>query len=156
VTDSRFLERAIELACDGASRGLGGPFGAVVVREGVVLGEGSNEVVLTKDPTAHAEIVAIRRACASLQHFSLSGATIYASCEPCPMCLGAIHWARLDVTYFAATRDEAARAGFDDAAFHRELALPAASRRVRSEHVAIDGAERPFVVWKSSPLAVAY
>jgi tRNA(Arg) A34 adenosine deaminase TadA len=141
--DARFLRQAIRLAAAGMKAGRGGPFGAVVVRGSTVVGRGCNRVTTRNDPTAHAEIVAIREACRRLRTFSLAGCRIYCSCEPCPMCRAAIHWARLDAVGYAATRDDAARAGFDDAllydAFRRSSgrkalpvrrALRAAARRV--------------------------
>jgi len=126
--DERFLREAIRLSLDGMQAGAGGPFGAVVVRDGEIVGRGSNRVTSTNDPTAHAEIVAIRDACTRLERFSLAGCQIYSSCEPCPMCLAAIYWARLDRLVYAATRADAAQAGFDDAHIHREIPLPADAR----------------------------
>jgi guanine deaminase len=125
--DETYLERAIQLAVTSAQTG-GGPFGAVLVRGGQILAEGSNAVVRSADPTAHAEIVAIRAACATLGSHELLGCVLYSSCEPCPMCLGAIHWARLSRLVFAADRDDAARAGFDDERLYREVSRPAADR----------------------------
>lgn len=125
-----FLREAIRLSMEKMLAGEGGPFGAVVVREGRIVGTGWNRVPSGNDPTAHAEIVAIRDACRRLGTFSLSGSTIYVNCEPCPMCLGAIYWARLDALYYAATRDDAAAIGFDDELIYRELALPPEQRRL--------------------------
>jgi guanine deaminase len=150
------LARAIDLATRAVESGSGGPFGALVVREGRVLGEAHNEVVARCDPTAHAEVMAIRRACEATQSFSLAGATIYASCEPCPMCLGAIHWARLDRVYFAAGREDAAAAGFDDAVLYAELTLPLAERRVPAVELRIPHARLPFELWAKSPSAAPY
>jgi len=115
-----FMKEAIRLARESK----GGPFGAVVVKDGQIIGRGANQVTVVNDPTAHAEVIAIREACRHLQDFRLTGCEIYASCEPCPMCLAAILWARLDRVYFALTRQDAAAMGFDDEQFYRELAKP--------------------------------
>ena len=125
-----FLLRAIQLARANVSNRTGGPFGAVVVKDGVIIGEGANHVTTLNDPTAHAEIVAIRTACRYLDSFELSGCEIYSSCEPCPMCLAAIYWSRASKIYFAASREDAASAGFDDEFLYRELARPFAGRIV--------------------------
>jgi tRNA(Arg) A34 adenosine deaminase TadA len=124
-----FLQRAITLSVGNVAQS-GGPFGAVVVRDGRILAEGVNRVTTTNDPTAHAEIVAIRAACQVSGAYSLTGCILYSSCEPCPMCLVACYWSRLDAVYFAATHDDAARAGFDDAFLYEELARPASERRL--------------------------
>lgn len=124
----RFLRRAIQLSIEKMQAGHGGPFGAVVVKGGRVVGEGSNRVTSTNDPTAHAEIVAIRQACSRLGTFRLAGCEIYSSCEPCPMCLAAIYWARLERLYYAADRHDAARVGFDDAHLWHQITLPPAQR----------------------------
>ena len=131
ASDIRFLRQAIRLAGAGVKAGRGGPFGAVVVRGATVVGHGCNRVTSGNDPTAHAEIVAIREACRRLETFSLAGCRIYCSCEPCPMCLAAIHWARLDAVWCAATRGDAARAGFDDAFLYGELRRPPGRRSLR-------------------------
>jgi tRNA(Arg) A34 adenosine deaminase TadA len=143
----RHLQEAIALARDGMRRGSGGPFGAVVVRDGAVVGRGWNRVLETNDPTAHAEVVAIRDATARLGRFALHDCEIYASCEPCPMCLGAIHWARLPRLVYAATREEAAAAGFSDADFYRELALPAEQRLLRAERLDLPESRSLFEEW---------
>lgn len=127
---SAFMAEAISLANQGMSDGLGGPFGAVVVREGKVIGRACNTVVSLNDPTAHAEIQAIRMACGSLNHFYLEGCSLYCSCEPCPMCLGAAYWARLDRIYYAASREDAASIGFADAAIYDELCLEPSRRQI--------------------------
>ena len=124
------MMRAIELARSGMTRGEGGPFGAVVVREGEIVGEGWNRVVATNDPTAHGEIIAIRDACAKAGTFDLSGCEIFTTGEPCPMCLGAIYWARIRSIYFGFSIEEAAEVGFDDREFYHQIALPAGKRRV--------------------------
>ena len=124
------MRRAIALGRRGLSRGDGGPFGAVVVRRGVVVGEGWNRVLGRRDPTAHGEMVAIRAACRRLRSFSLSGCDLYTTGEPCPMCLGAIYWARLDRIFFGFTVEDAARIGFDDRLIYRQLGRPAARRTI--------------------------
>ena len=125
-----FLREAIRLSLEKMAANEGGPFGAVVVKDGQVVGRGWNRVPSTNDPTAHAEVVAIRDACARLKTFSLAGCELYSSCEPCPLCLAAIYWARLDRVYYAATCDDAAEAGFDDRNFYRELAKPVGERAI--------------------------
>ena len=128
--DSVFLREAIRLSWLSMESNEGGPFGAVVVREQQIVGRGWNQVTSTNDPTAHAEVVAIRDACSKLGTFSLMGCQIYSSCEPCPLCLAAVYWARMDRIYYAATRDDAALAGFDDRHFYEELAKEAANRSI--------------------------
>ena len=155
---ARFLTQSIRLAVESAQSGRGGPFGAVIVRSdnGQIIGEGANQVTRTNDPTAHAEIVAIRQACRALESFSLAGCTLYASCEPCPMCLGAIYWARLDHVFFAATREDAARAGFDDAHIYHEVARPLSERTLPITHLAQSGALAPFSAWAEQRDRVPY
>ncbi|MFN0244823.1 MAG: nucleoside deaminase [Planctomycetota bacterium] len=145
--NERWMRAAIELALDGVRRGAGGPFGAVVVRDGAVLGSACNEVLATSDPTAHAEVVAIRRACAAAKSFSLQGCALFTSCEPCPMCLGAIYWSRIERVYFACTRADAAHAGFDDAFFYAELARAPGERKLRFEQSLRDEALVAFQTW---------
>jgi tRNA(Arg) A34 adenosine deaminase TadA len=130
MSDEQFMRRAIALAREGMEKGRGGPFGAVVVNTGRIVGEGCNCVTSTFDPTAHAEVVAIRSACAALGRFDLRGCDVYTSCEPCPMCLAALYWARVDRIFYANDREDAARIGFDDSTIYREVALPAAERTV--------------------------
>lgn len=143
---SPHLQSAIDIACASVDQG-GGPFGAVVVREGLVLGRGTNRVVLDRDPSAHAEVLAIRAACQELGTHDLSGCEIYSSCEPCPMCLGAILWARIESIHYGANREDAAGAGFDDAHLYRELALEPDARAVPMQAEACTGALRPFELW---------
>jgi guanine deaminase len=152
----RFLGLAIAEAVRGAQAGQGGPFGAVVVKNGDVIARASNAVVASNDPTAHAEVQAIRAACAVLGTFHLDGCDIYASCEPCPMCLGAILWARPRAVYFAATRGDAAAAGFDDAAFYEALANTSGASSMVRERVPCQGAETPFVAYAEIPGRVRY
>jgi tRNA(Arg) A34 adenosine deaminase TadA len=142
-----FMRRAIELARSGMASGLGGPFGAVIVRGEEILGEACNEVTSAKDPTAHAEVGAIRRACLHAMSHVLAGAEIYSSCEPCPMCLSAIYWARLDRIYFAAGRGDAAAIGFDDAHIYTELALHPDQRQLRAEQALQDEAVSVMQAW---------
>lgn len=147
----KHLQRAIELAGIGMAQGHGGPFGALIVRGDEVLAEGFNQVTGTHDPTAHAEVCAIRVACQALGSFTLSGCEIYSSCEPCPMCLSAIYWARLDKLYFAATRTDAAEIGFDDAFLYAEIALEPEQRRLPSVNAMRDHARQVMLPWKQMP-----
>jgi tRNA(Arg) A34 adenosine deaminase TadA len=149
---NEFMQEAIRLARESK----GGPFGAVVVKDGRVIGRGSNEVTTKNDPTAHAEVVAIREACRLLGDFQLRGAEIYASCEPCPMCLAAIYWARLDRCYFALTRQDAAAMGFDDEFLYRELALPVGERSLPLVPVGRDVALVLVREWNERPDKVRY
>lgn len=141
------MRRAIGLSLRNVAEG-GGPFGAVVARGGEIVAEGVNRVTAQCDPTAHAEVAAIRAAARKLGTFDLSGCDIYASCEPCPMCLGAIYWARLDRLFYAATKDDAARAGFDDAFIYRELALDPSQRRLATTRLLGDEALATFRAWE--------
>jgi guanine deaminase len=150
----RFLGLAIAEAIAGAKAGQGGPFGAVVVKDGVVIAKASNAVVATNDPTAHAEVQAIRAACATLGSFQLDGCDIYASCEPCPMCLGAILWARPRAIYYAATRVQAAQAGFDDAIFYQAFAGQAVP--LVREKVAHSDTDAPFAAYAKLSGKVRY
>ena len=143
-----FMRRAIEKAVENVEAGQGGPFAALVVRNGEIVGEGTNLVTTTNDPTAHAEIVAIRSACACLNTFQLEGCEIYATCEPCPMCLGAIYWARLDRVFFAATQQDAAQAGFDDAFIYAEIARPSAERQIPMQRLICACQALPFEAWR--------
>lgn len=154
MSDERFLAEAIALAEESVEQG-GGPFGAVVVKDGEVIGRGSNSVTLSHDPTAHAEVSAIRQACQMINDFSLDGATLYASCEPCPMCLSAIYWARLGRVVYAATREQAAEAGFDDSLIAREMILPLEQRQLLMQKSSLDGAA-PFKKWQSKENKVPY
>jgi guanine deaminase len=147
----KHLHRAIELAGIGMAQGHGGPFGALVVRGDEVLAEGCNQVTGSHDPTAHAEVCAIRTACKALGSFSLNGCEIYSSCEPCPMCLSAIYWARLDRLYYAATRTDAAEIGFDDAFLYTEIGLEPVNRRLPSINAMRDQARHVMLPWKQIP-----
>lgn len=139
---------AVELARQGVERGMGGPFGCIIVKDGGIVGRGCNEVTSTNDPTAHAEIVAIRDACKLLGDFQLAGCDVYASCEPCPMCLGALYWARPRRVVYAATREEAAEAGFDDAFIYREIELQPGERKIPFFCEPVDEAVELFRLWK--------
>jgi tRNA(Arg) A34 adenosine deaminase TadA len=142
-----YMLEAIKKAEENIITGKGGPFGAVVVRDGKIIASVGNRVTSTNDPTAHAEVVAIREACKELNTFDLSGCEIYASCEPCPMCLGAIMWARIDKLYYAAERNDASRAGFDDELFYSELALPADKRMLSPTQLLREEANEVFDKW---------
>jgi guanine deaminase len=153
---SKFMQRAIELARYGMETNNGGPFGCVIVKDGNVIAEGYNRVTSDNDPTAHAEIVAIRNACKALNNFQLNGCDIYTSCEPCPMCLGAIYWARPEKVFFAATRNDAADAGFDDDIIYSELTTQHADRRIPFIQVQNDEAANIFKAWKKKENKVGY
>jgi guanine deaminase len=144
------IRHAIEMAVANVRRD-GGPFAALVVKDGAVIATGTNQVTLGNDPTAHAEIVAIREACRVLGDFQLAGCDIYASCEPCPMCLGAIYWARPSHVFFAATHQEAAAAGFDDAFIYQQIAVPPAQRTIPMIHLADELRIQPFEEWSGKP-----
>lgn len=152
----RFLRLALAEAERGLAAGQGGPFGALVVKGDAVLAVACNQVLATGDPTAHAEIQAIRAACRALGSFQLDGCDVYASCEPCPMCFGALHWARPRAVYYAATRADAAAAGFDDEAIYAELARAPEARALPFTRVALAGAERPFALWLARADRVRY
>jgi tRNA(Arg) A34 adenosine deaminase TadA len=153
--DEALLRRAIELARESVRNG-GGPFGAVVARNGRIVAEGANSVTRSNDPTAHAEVVAIRKACAALGDFRLTGCTVYASCEPCPMCLGAILWSRADRLVFACARGDAAAAGFDDERIYRELARPVAQRELATLQILRAEGLAAFDAWRGAPGRVEY
>ncbi|MCA8979558.1 MAG: nucleoside deaminase [Planctomycetes bacterium] len=150
------LARAIDLSIAGVDQNLGGPFGAVITKDGELIASGQNRVTSSGDPTAHAEIVAIRAACAALGTHSLAGCEIFSSCEPCPMCLAAIHWARLNRLTFAAGRDDAARAGFDDELLYRELVLPIERRSVPTVQVGREAALVAFQRWDAKEDRIPY
>lgn len=156
MTPEELMRRAIALSREGMEGNRGGPFGAVVARGGAVLGEGWNDVTAARDPTAHAEIVAIRRACRALDSFDLRGCELFTSCEPCPMCLGAAHWARLDRVWFANTHADAAAIGFDDALLYRELALPPERHALPMRRLLGAEALAVFEAWREKPDKVPY
>ncbi|HKN61821.1 MAG TPA: nucleoside deaminase [Candidatus Acidoferrales bacterium] len=142
------MARAIELSIENVRSGQGGPFGAVVVKDGKIIAEGANCVTSTNDPTAHAEIIAIRKACAKLGVFELIDCEVYTSCEPCPMCLGAIYWARLSRVYFASTALDASKASFDDSLIYREIAKPHSERKIPMIQTMRDEALEAFGAWE--------
>lgn len=142
------MRRAIELSMNSVKEG-GGPFGAVIARDGEIVAEGNNRVTINNDPTAHAEVNAIRNACAKLGAYDLEGCEIYTSCEPCPMCLGAIYWAHLDKIYYANDRKDAAKIGFDDDFIYKEIALSPYRRQKPSEILLRDEAIKAFKMWQA-------
>lgn len=150
------MQRAIELSLKNVHSNQGGPFGAVVVQGEKIIGEGANQVLATNDPSAHAEVVAIREACRKLNTFALPGCDIYTSCEPCPMCMGLIYWARPKMVYYANTAEDASKIGFADALIYRELALPAQQRSLKMEQVMRREALEAFTAWEKKPNKIPY
>lgn len=148
--------RAIELSKNGLESGQGGPFGCVIVKDGKIIGEGNNQVTSSNDPTAHAEMVAIRNACKNINSFQLEGCEIYTSCEPCPMCLGAIYWARPDKIYFANNRTDAANIGFDDAFIYDEIGEKIENRKIKMESLGRTEALEIFNQWKLKTDKIEY
>ncbi|TAH38986.1 MAG: nucleoside deaminase [Bacteroidetes bacterium] len=153
---NEFIKAAIKLSREGSESNKGGPFGCIVVKDGKIVGKGSNQVTSSNDPTAHAEIVAIRDACSNLDSFQLDGCEIYTSCEPCPMCLGAIYWARPSKVYYANTRNQAADAGFDDAFIYDEINVAPSSRKIEMIHIPDSEALQIFKDWVSKPDKIDY
>ncbi|MGB7847368.1 MAG: nucleoside deaminase [Candidatus Acidiferrum sp.] len=151
-----FMRRAIALALENVRAGGGGPFAALVVKDGHVVAEGTNRVTTTHDPTAHAEVVAIREACRKLGNFQLSGCDLYTTCEPCPMCLGAIYWARPARVFYACLAADAAAAGFDDAFIYDELKLPQPARRIPMRQLLRDESLAIFSLWKQQEKKTLY
>jgi tRNA(Arg) A34 adenosine deaminase TadA len=154
--DNPFMARAIQLSIENVHSGRGGPFGAVVAKDGNIIAEGANQVTSTNDPTAHAEILVIRAACAKLGAFELHGCEIYTSCEPCPMCLGAIYWARLSCIYFASAAADASRIGFDDSLIYREIPLPLAQRAIPMVQMMREESLAAFRAWEEKPNKIVY
>ena len=150
-----FLGSAVKLAVKSAKSG-GGPFGAVIVKNGKIIARASNSVTLSNDPTAHAEVNAIRAACAKLKNFELKNCVIYASAEPCPMCLGAIYWARPKDVFYAAGKETASAAGFDDSFIYEEIALPAGRRKIKTKHLPIKDCAAPFAAWANQKNKIEY
>ncbi|WP_215223590.1 nucleoside deaminase [Echinicola shivajiensis] len=142
-----FMQVAIDLSREGMTSGKGGPFGCVIVKDDIIIGKGNNQVLSTYDPTAHAEVVAIREACENLRAFQLEGCEIYTSCEPCPMCLGAIYWAKPKHVFYANTRQQASDAGFDDDFIYQELPLPPQDRKIPMQHLPNEDAIKVFGEW---------
>ncbi|WP_196139378.1 nucleoside deaminase [Aliikangiella sp. G2MR2-5] len=155
-SDDYYLSLAVEIAAKYSYSGENGPFGAVIVKDNKIIAEGWNEVVKSHDPTAHAEIVAIRKACKTLDSFSLTGCTIYSSCEPCPMCLSAIIWARIDRVVYAEGREAAANAGFDDQKIYHAIEERQLQEIVQMERIKVDSSIAPFKAWLSNPLRKKY
>jgi len=156
MDDATLLRRAIELSRVNMLAGVGGPFGAVIARDGRVLGEGWNQVTSSNDPTAHAEVVAIRTACRHLGDFRLTGATLYTSCEPCPMCLSAAYWARVSRIVYAGQRSDAAAAGFDDEFIYREIPAPPHARTIPAAQMLADEARAVFEEWTAKQDKIVY
>ena len=154
--DQRHLKRAIDLSREHMDDGAGGPFGAVIVRDGKVLAEGWNRVTSTNDPTAHAEVTAIRRACEAVGDFALHGATLYTSCEPCPMCLASAYWARVSRIVYANTRKDAAEIGFDDSLIYEEIPKDPSERLIPMDHLPSLEAKAVFDAWADKPDKVRY
>lgn len=154
-SDHDFMHQAIEQAVENVQNG-GGPFAALVVRDGAIIGQGVNRVTVSTDPTAHAEVEAIRAACEALGQFHLDGCTLYSSCEPCPMCLGAIYWARLDRVLYAGTRADAATAGFDDAHIYDEIERPPAERQIEMQPCLREAGQQPFKAWTQCEDRITY
>lgn len=154
--DLQYIREAVDVAFKGVTLNEGGPFGSVIVKDGEVIGRGNNKVISSNDPTAHAEIVAIREACDNLRSHQLQGCTIYTSCEPCPMCLGAIYWARPDRIVYACTREDAASAGFDDDFIYKEIHLPPEARHIPMEQRGRDQGMEIFTFWNNKPDKIQY
>jgi guanine deaminase len=152
----KFMQEAFELARHGMNNGIGGPFGCIIVKDDTIVGRGCNSVSSTNDPTAHAEVVAIRDACKNLQTFQLTDCEIYTSCEPCPMCMGAIYWARPKKVYFGASRYDAAAAGFDDSLIYTELTAPLHDRIIEMICLGSETANKVFDEWKEKPDKIDY
>ncbi len=157
MTDKKeFMFEAIRLSKENMDANTGGPFGAVIVKDGKIIGQGANKVTSSNDPTAHAEVVAIRDACSNLSDFNLSGSEIYTSCEPCPMCLSAIYWARIDKIYYANNRSDAAEIDFDDDFLYKEVALPMEERSIPCECCFRDDAIKVFEAWSNKTDKTSY
>lgn len=154
--DNPFMARAIQLSLDNVNSGQGGPFGAVIVKDGNIIAEGVNRVAITNDPTAHAEVVAIREACTRLKSFALKDCEIYTSCEPCPMCLGAIYWAHLQQIHFGNLAADAAKVGFDDSFIYHEFAQPFPQRKIPMQQMMHEQALAAFRAWQEKPNKIPY
>ncbi len=156
MANPNFMRRAIAISREKMEANIGGPFGAVIVRDGIIIAEGFNKVTSTNDPTAHAEVVAIREACQNVGDFSLKGAEIYTSCEPCPLCLAAIFWARIETIYYANTRADAAEIGFDDAILYEEIARPLEKRVLPIHRLELAEASKVFDDWMNKEDRIEY
>ncbi len=152
----KFMLEAIKLSIDNVKSGKGGPFGAVVVKDGKIIATGVNGVTTSNDPTAHAEVVAIRNACKALNSFQLTGCEIYTSCEPCPMCLGAIYWARPDKWYYGNSKTDAAAINFDDSFIYDELVIPHDERKIPAIQLMQEEAQEAFKLWAKSEIKIEY
>jgi tRNA(Arg) A34 adenosine deaminase TadA len=150
------MQKAIDLATENVRSGAGGPFGAVIVKNGEIVATGANQVTSTNDPTAHAEVTAIRNACRALGSYELKGCTIYSSCEPCPMCLTAILWARCEALYFASTAEDAAAGGFDDSHFYQQVAKPFAERELPTKNLMREQGRASFDAWRNFAGKIEY
>ena len=150
------MQEAIKLSLESVEDGKGGPFGCVIVKDDKIIGRGSNQVTSSNDPTAHAEVVAIRKACKALKTFQLTGCEIYTSCEPCPMCLAAIYWARPDKLYYAGSKEDAAAIQFDDQFIYEEIAKPIQERKLFTQQILREKALEAFEKWKASPGKIEY
>lgn len=156
LTHEALMREAIRLSIENINLGVGGPFAALVARKGEIIATGTNQVTTLLDPTAHAEVAAIRNACRTLQTFELRGFDLYTTCEPCPMCLGAIYWARLERLYFANTRTDAADIGFDDAFIYNEISLDISTRKIPTQQLLRDEALAAFRAWQRSTTKKPY
>ena len=156
MSDFHFMEKAIEVALNNVITNHGGPFGAIVVKGGKIIGLGRNEVTAANDPTAHAEVQAIRAACQYLKDFQLIDCDIYTSCEPCPMCIGAIYWARPRAVYYACTKEDAAKIGFDDQFIYEQLSIPIDQRKITMKKIFPKQSELPFQEWENSKNKIDY
>lgn len=154
--EEKFMQEAIRLSHDGMTKNEGGPFGCIVVKGDEIVGRGNNKVGSTNDPTAHAEVTAIRDACKNLGTFQLTDCEIYTSCEPCPMCLGAIYWARPKIVYYANNRQDAADIGFDDSMIYEEMAVPVEKRKIPIVPIGRAAAQEVFNAWKDKPDKTVY
>jgi len=153
---THFLQQAVDLAVINAQMGNGGPFAAIICQDQKIIATCTNSVTRTNDPTAHAEIMAIRSACTQFNTFQLTDCVLYTSCEPCPMCLGAIYWARLKQVYFACTRYDAAQAGFDDSFIYDEIAERAENRKIAMQHIELKESFSPFIAWQEQENNIPY
>lgn len=156
MTSNPFMQKAIALSIENVTSGRGGPFGAVVVKDGKIVGAGTNLVTHLNDPSAHAEITAIRAACTKLNHFHLTDCDLYASCEPCPMCLAAANWAHIRKIYYAGTKEDVAKIGFDDAAIFKKLEIPTEYKLPNMEQIMHDEALKAYEIWRKSEKKIPY
>lgn len=156
MKEKKFIVKSVELALQGVRSNSGGPFGAIIVKNGKIIGAGWNQVTSKNDPTAHAEITAIREACKNINNFQLTDCEIYCSCEPCPMCLGAIYWSRISKVYYACDKNDAARSGFDDDFIYKELEIDHNKRRIKFINLPFDNCDAPFIEWNNKSDKIKY